>query len=149
MVTPSQRTSAHLDEHGHDAGVLADRAMAFGAHPAVGQDLGDRVLGGRALFQLVGAAQGRDVVERMIITNVLQRIRNALDQVVLLDVGHDAVYVLYWEEGRGRPAAWPVGRAKSCNCTTSSPAGWCKHRGEIAEWNSGACLAASLGDANA
>jgi hypothetical protein len=36
--------------------------LAGGAHLAVGQDLGDRVLGRRALLALVGARQVGDVV---------------------------------------------------------------------------------------
>jgi hypothetical protein len=53
---------ADLQEHVDDAGVLADRAVARGAHLAVGQDLRHRVLGGGALLALVGARQVRDVV---------------------------------------------------------------------------------------
>ena len=43
---------------------------------------------GRTLFEFVRAAECLDVVERMVIADVLQRIRNALDQVFLLDDGH-------------------------------------------------------------
>jgi len=43
---------------------------------------------GRALFQLVRAAEGLDVVERVVVADVLQRIRDALDQVFLFDDGH-------------------------------------------------------------
>ena len=79
---------ADLHEHRDDAGVLADRPLAFGAHAAVGQDLRDRVLRGRALFEFVCAAERLDVVERVVVADVLQRIRNALDQVFLFDDGH-------------------------------------------------------------
>jgi hypothetical protein len=48
---------ADLQEHVDDAGVLADRAVAFGAHARVGQDLRDGVLGRRAFLALVGARQ--------------------------------------------------------------------------------------------
>jgi hypothetical protein len=37
---------ADLDEHHADARVLADRAVALGGHPRVGEDLRDGVLGG-------------------------------------------------------------------------------------------------------
>ena len=37
---------ADLDEDHADASILADRAVAFGGHARVGQDLGDGVLGG-------------------------------------------------------------------------------------------------------
>ena len=50
---------ADLQEDVDDAGVLADRAVALGAHARVGQDLRDGVLGGRRLFALVGAAKVR------------------------------------------------------------------------------------------
>jgi hypothetical protein len=43
-------------KHGDDAGVLADRAVAFGAHARVDQDLGDGVLGRRRFLALVGFA---------------------------------------------------------------------------------------------
>ncbi len=39
---------ANLDEGGDDTGVLADGAVAFGAHAGVDEDLGDGVLGGVA-----------------------------------------------------------------------------------------------------
>jgi hypothetical protein len=63
--------------------------VAFGAHAAVGEDLRDGVLRRGALFELIGAAERLDVVERMVVADVLQRIRNALDQVFLFDDGHD------------------------------------------------------------
>ena len=53
---------ADLEEHVDDAGVLADGAVAFGAHARVGQDLRDGVLGGGALLALIGAGQVGDVV---------------------------------------------------------------------------------------
>ena len=64
---------ADLQEHVDDAGVLADRPPAFGAHLRVGQDLRDRVLGRRALLALVGARQVGDVVGRVVVADVLQR----------------------------------------------------------------------------
>jgi hypothetical protein len=88
IVAVPAHVHADLHEDRDDAGVLADRALAFGAHAAVGQDLRDRVLGGRALLELVGAAERLDVVERVVVADVLQRIRDALDQVFLLDDGH-------------------------------------------------------------
>ena len=48
---------ADLDEGRHDAGVLADRTMALGAHAGVDEDLRDGVLGGVGLLDLVGAAR--------------------------------------------------------------------------------------------
>jgi hypothetical protein len=76
---------AHLEEHVDDAGVLADRAVARGAHLAVGEDLRDRVLGGGALLALVGAGQVGDVVGGVVVADVLQRGADRFDQVGLLD----------------------------------------------------------------
>jgi hypothetical protein len=80
---------ADLHEHRHDARVLADGPVAFGAHAAVGENLRDRVLRRGALFEFIGAAERLDVVERMVVADVLQRVGNALDQVFLFDDGHD------------------------------------------------------------
>ena len=79
---------APFDEHIDDAGVLADRAVPFGAHPAVGQDLRDRVLRRRALFRLVGIAQRADIIHRVVIADELQRVGDAVDQIVLADGHH-------------------------------------------------------------
>jgi hypothetical protein len=53
------------------------------AHLAVGQDLRNRVLGGRALLALVGAGQVGDVVGRVVVADVLQRGGDGFDQVGL------------------------------------------------------------------
>ncbi len=54
----------------------------------VGQDLRDRILGGRALLRLVGAGQAADVVRRVVVADVLQRGGDAFDQVGLADRRH-------------------------------------------------------------
>jgi hypothetical protein len=83
---------ADFEEHVDDAGVLADRAVAIGAHLAVGQDLRNRVFGRRALLALVGAGQMRDEISRVVVADVLQRGGNGFDQVVLFDqCGHGSV----------------------------------------------------------
>ncbi len=79
-----------FDEHVDDSGVLAQRAMAFGAHAAVGQDLRDSILRRRTLLGLVGFAERADVIHRMVVRNVLERVRHALDYVVFRDDGHVA-----------------------------------------------------------
>jgi len=79
-----------FDEDIDDAGVLADRAVALCAHPAVGQDLRDRILRRRPLFRVIGFAQRLNVIHRMIVRYVLQRIRHGLDQIVFADNGHVA-----------------------------------------------------------
>ena len=67
-----------FDEDGDNARVLTDRSFALGRHAAVGQDLGDSVAGSRRLLQRIGLGQGVDIVERVINTDVLQRIRDAV-----------------------------------------------------------------------
>src|SRR3569833_1008435 len=79
---------ADLHEHGHDAGVLANRPASLGAHAAVGEDLGDGVLCRRALLQLVGPAEGGDVIERVVVADVLQRVGYALDEIFLFYDDH-------------------------------------------------------------
>src|SRR5690606_33366453 len=76
---------AHFQEHGDDAGVLADRAVAFGAHARIDQDLRDRVLGRRRFLALVGGGEVPDVVDRVVVADVLEGVGDRLDQVVLLD----------------------------------------------------------------
>src|SRR3546814_4540842 len=63
--------------------------MAFGAHPAVGEDLRDRVLGRRALFSLIGIAQRTDIIHRMVVADVLQRIGYGCDHIGFTDYRHE------------------------------------------------------------
>ena len=79
---------APFDEDGDDAGILADRPVPLGAHPAVGQDLGDRVLGRRPLLRLIGVAERADIIHRVIIADILERIGDALDQIRFPDDRH-------------------------------------------------------------
>jgi hypothetical protein len=80
---------ADLEEHIDDAGVLAQRALAFGAHARIGQDLRDRILGRRALLGRVGARQVFDVVGGVVVADVLQGSGYRFDQVFLFDDAHD------------------------------------------------------------
>ena len=75
-----------LEKDVDDAGVLADRAAAFGAHLRVGEDLRDRVFRGRALLGGVGARKVRDVVGGVVVADVLKSTGDALDEIA---VGHD------------------------------------------------------------
>src|SRR5690606_24736090 len=70
---------ADLQEHGDDAGVLADRAVAFGAHARVDQDLRHRVLGRGRFLALPGGGEVADVVDRVVVADVLQRVGDGLD----------------------------------------------------------------------
>ena len=79
---------ADLEEDGHDAGILADGPMAFGAHARVDQDLRHRVARRGRLLLLVGARHAANEIRRMVVGNVLQSVGDALDKIVLLDDGH-------------------------------------------------------------
>jgi hypothetical protein len=80
---------ADLEEHQRDAGILADRAVALGAHPRVDQNLRDGVLGGRAFLALVGLRQRLDVIDGMVVADVLEGVGDALDEIFLANGGHD------------------------------------------------------------
>ena len=83
------RLHADFDEGRDDASVLADGAVALGAHPGVDEDLDDGVFGGGGLFEFVGAGEVRDVVDRVEEGDVLQGVGYGLDEVVLRDGGHE------------------------------------------------------------
>ena len=70
--TRQPHVHADFQKHVDDAGVLTDRPVAHRAHLAVGQNLRNRVFGGRALFAFVSAGQMGDVVSRVVVTDVLQ-----------------------------------------------------------------------------
>ena len=79
---------AELDEGRYDAGVLADGAVAFGAHAGVDEDLGHGVFGRRGLFELIGSGEVGDEVLRMVVGDVLEGVGDGLDEVGLFDGGH-------------------------------------------------------------
>lgn len=79
---------ADLQKYRDDAGVLADGSLAFGAQAGIDQYLRHRVFGGLALFLVVGGVQGPDEIRWMIAGDILQRRKNAVDEVVLADGGH-------------------------------------------------------------
>src|SRR4249919_3645045 len=62
--------------------------MAFGAHAAVDEDLGNGVFGGVGLLALVGFGEAGDVVHRVVVADVLERAGNAGDEIFLADYGH-------------------------------------------------------------
>src|SRR5262249_8996327 len=83
-------TNAVVYKHHDDASVLTNRPMPFGAHARIGQDLRDGVLGSRRLFALVSLAERADVVHRMVVRDELERLGDAVDEVVLPDGSHVA-----------------------------------------------------------
>jgi hypothetical protein len=85
-------TPAHIHPDFHerddDAGVLADRPVAFGAHPRIGEYLRNCVLGRRRLFGAIRGTERFEVILRMVVGDELQRVGDALDEVLLADGGH-------------------------------------------------------------
>src|SRR5690606_9251419 len=79
---------ADLDEDGDDTGVLADRPVTGGAHARVDQNLRHGITRCRRLLALIGLMHRLDEVYGMVVGDILQRIGNALDQIILLDNGH-------------------------------------------------------------
>ena len=79
----------HTDRHKHrnDASVLAQWPLALSAHAGVNQNLCHGILGRLGLFLLIGLVYSLNKVFRMVIGDELQRVRYALDQVVLADYG--------------------------------------------------------------
>src|SRR6185437_16380870 len=96
---------ADLQEHRYDAGVLAYRAMALGAHARVDQNLRHGIARGGRFLQLIRASEITNVVRRMIVADVLECVGHALDEVVLPDCRHCSHY---------------MSRAESSGCEESS-----------------------------
>ena len=59
--------------------------MPFGAHPAIGQNLRNGILRGWGLFCLIGFTQGPDIIHRVEIADILQRVSDAVDQIGVAD----------------------------------------------------------------
>ncbi|MCY1220494.1 hypothetical protein D9M72_325090 [compost metagenome] len=88
---PGVEAHAHADlqEDVDDAGVLAQRTLAFGAHARIRQDLRHRVTRGRAFLALVGARQMADVIHGVVIADELDPVGDRLDEVFFFnDDGH-------------------------------------------------------------
>ena len=82
---------ADLDEGDDDAGILADRSMALGAHARIGENLRDRVLRRRRLLCRVRIGKRLDVVDGVIVGDVLQCVGDAGDEIFLPDSRHGRV----------------------------------------------------------
>ena len=76
------------DQHVDDAGVLANRSLANGAHARIYQHLSERSFCGGRLFFLPRSAHGAYKIRRVVIRNELQCVGDALNQIILLDNGH-------------------------------------------------------------
>ncbi|MCY1418222.1 hypothetical protein D9M71_337760 [compost metagenome] len=108
---------ANADEHGDDTGVLADRAVAGGAHARVDQDLRHGIARGGRLFAQVGLVHGLDEVHGVVVGDELQGVGDTLDQIVLLDHGHGCA---------------PLGTGTSGKRRTTTRRARLKRRGSIA-----------------
>src|SRR5215208_5823286 len=63
--------------------------MTFCAHARVGKNLRDCILGSRRFFARVCFTQRVDVIHRMVVRDELQRLGDAVVEVVLPDGGHE------------------------------------------------------------
>ena len=88
-------TDIHTDfnEYRDYSGILANGTMPLRAHPGIDQDLRQCVFCRRGLFPLPGTMHRGDKILRMVVGNELQRIRNAVDQVIGFDSGHGDTYL--------------------------------------------------------
>ena len=69
----------HAQEHGNDAGILADGPAAHCAHARIDQNLCYRIARRGIFLALVSLVHGSNKIERMKIGNVLQRVGDAVD----------------------------------------------------------------------
>ena len=74
-----------FNDDSDDASILTNRPIPLCAHPAVGQDLRNRVFGGWPLFVFVRDTQRTDVIHRVKIADILQCVSNRFDDVVFGD----------------------------------------------------------------
>ena len=79
---------ADLDEAGDDTGILTERAMTFGRHAGVDQDLGQGILGGRVDLAVIGGLGGLHEIEGVVEGDVLQGVSNGIDKVLFFNDAH-------------------------------------------------------------
>src|SRR5690606_29426887 len=77
----------HSYKHRNDPGVLADRTVAHGAHAGVDQNLRHGIFGRLVLLALPGLVDSLNEINGMVIRDELQRIGDAVDQVLLTNHG--------------------------------------------------------------
>src|SRR5690606_24681619 len=87
--------------------VLAQRALALGAHARVGQDLGHGVTRSRAFLALVGAGQMADIVNGMVIADELNPISNRLYEVFFFDQSRHGDLIESNKNGTSGPTGGP------------------------------------------
>ncbi len=80
-----------LNEHGNDTGILAERALTLCTHARVNQNLRHRILSGWVLLFQIGLMHALHKIDRMVVGDKLQRISNAVNQVVLANHAHGGV----------------------------------------------------------
>src|SRR5271169_5161338 len=66
--------------------------MALGTHTRVDQDLCHGIARRRRLFLFISVCEVLDEVDRVVVRDVLQSVRHALDEIVLLDDCHDRLW---------------------------------------------------------
>ena len=64
--------------------------MTHRAHARVDENLRHRVLGSRITLHLPGAVDGLHKIEGVIVGDKLQRVGDAVDEILLFDYGHRA-----------------------------------------------------------
>ena len=79
---------ADPDKHRDNAGVLADRTVTHGAHARIDQNLSHGVFRCLGLFAVIGLFYRLNKIHRMIVGNILQRVGNAVDKVLLANNSH-------------------------------------------------------------
>ena len=79
---------AHFQEDVDDARVLTDGPLAQGAHARIDQHLAQGRFGRWRFLLAVGFGHGADEIRRMVIGDVLQRVGDALNQMLLLNDCH-------------------------------------------------------------
>jgi hypothetical protein len=68
---------------------LAERALPFSRHPRVHQNLSDSVLGALRRFGEVGLVHGLNEIERVVVRDELESVRNAGNKVFFFNDIHN------------------------------------------------------------
>ena len=80
---------ANTNQHVNNAGILTDWPLTNGAHTRVHQHLSERGLSRWRFLAFPRSAHGANKIRWVIVRNKLQRVGDALNQIILLDNGHE------------------------------------------------------------